>query len=248
MLIHVTWLCVTACSDTGNFAPVTDLSHIEPVPKAGIHRIVQGETLYEIAWRYGLDYRYLAALNHIKAPYTIQSNQIIYLNQHAPVPQVLVKKVKNNIGAMPTSKTDIASSLRQPEKPVASAQKMNREPNFSVSGWRWPAQGRVVSAFSAMNKGINIANHLGEPIYAVAGGKVVYSGNGLRGYGNLIIIKHNSLYLSAYAHNSRVMVKEGDWVKQGQKIAEMGNTGSERVMLHFEIRRAGKPINPISLY
>lgn len=213
-----------ACGDGDNFAPVTDLSSMEPLPKTGLHRVTKGETLYEIAWRYGLDYRYLAQRNHIEAPYTIRTQQIIYLTERdhhhvtpAPAPTLIV-------------------------------QRKEKEPNYSASGWKWPADGKIIASFSATNKGVNIANRAGVPIYAAAAGKVVYSGNGLRGYGNLIIIKHNSLYLSAYAHNRRIWVSPGDWVKKGQKIAEMGNTGSDKVMLHFEIRRAGKPINPLSLY
>lgn len=119
--------------------------------------------------------------------------------------------------------------------------------NLPIASWKWPAKGKVIRSFSSLNKGINIAGTQGEPIYAAATGKVVYCGDGLRGYGNLIIIKHNNLYLSAYAHNETVMVKEGDLVNQGQKIAEMGDTGSNKTMLHFEIRRAGKPIDPTSL-
>jgi len=117
-----------------------------------------------------------------------------------------------------------------------------------VSLWMWPVRGKIIDSYSAVNKGINIAGRQGEAIFAAASGKVVYSGHGLRGYGNLIIIKHNSLYLSAYAHCRLVLVKEGEWVKQGQKIAEMGSTGSNKTMLHFEIRRMGKPINPLSLF
>ena len=123
----------------------------------------------------------------------------------------------------------------------------NRIPVFATAQWVWPSKGKVVDSFSTLNKGINIAGSSGEPIVATAAGKVVYSGEGLRGYGNLIIIKHNRIYLSAYAHNKRVNVKEGDWVRQGQKIAEMGSSGANRVMLHFEIRKAGKPINPMLL-
>ena len=111
--------------------------------------------------------------------------------------------------------------------------------------WQWPARGTVISQFSSLNKGINIKGERGDPIFATAAGKVVYSGNGLRGYGNLIIIKHNSTFLTAYAHNSRILVKNGAWVSAGQQIAEMGNTGTKQTMLHFEIRRHGQPINPL---
>ena len=142
-----------------------------------------------------------------------------------------------------TIRTGRVLSLRGGESHPATA-----APTFKQeTTWVWPVKGKVLNSFSAANKGLNITGYLGEPIYASASGKVVYSGNGLRRYGNLIIIKHNSVFLSAYAHNKDVFIKEGEWVKQGQKIAEMGKTGTNKVMLHFEIRRAGKPVNPISL-
>ncbi|MDH3948951.1 MAG: peptidoglycan DD-metalloendopeptidase family protein, partial [Gammaproteobacteria bacterium] len=114
--------------------------------------------------------------------------------------------------------------------------------------WRWPTQGQVISRFvvgDPTRQGIDISGKRGQPIIAAASGKVVYSGNGLRGYGNLVIIQHNETYFSAYAHNQKVLVKEKDKVKSGQRIADMGNSGTDRVMLHFEIRRNGKPSNPL---
>jgi lipoprotein NlpD len=115
-----------------------------------------------------------------------------------------------------------------------------------ISQWDWPATGVIFRGFgpSLGRKGIDIVGQPGQNISASAGGKVVYAGNGLRGYGNLIIVKHNDEFLSAYAHNRKIFVREGEWVKRGQKIAEMGNSGAERVMLHFEIRRTGKPVDP----
>jgi lipoprotein NlpD len=113
--------------------------------------------------------------------------------------------------------------------------------------WGWPAKGKVVMQFSESTslKGIDIAGSAGQPVTASASGKVVYAGSGLRGYGKLIIIKHNDAYLSAYAHNRDILVKEGQQVVKGQKIAEMGNTDSDQVKLHFEIRRQGKPVDPL---
>jgi lipoprotein NlpD len=115
------------------------------------------------------------------------------------------------------------------------------------SKWMWPAKGKITNTFSASQPGINIIGKKGDAIFAAAEGKVVYCGDGLRGYGNLIILKHYSSYLSAYAHPSKVFVKEGEFVRQGQKIAEMDETGIGRNRLYFEIRYAGKPINPLSL-
>ena len=113
-------------------------------------------------------------------------------------------------------------------------------------GWIWPATGKVVSGFSetATLKGIDIAGKSGQPVVASAAGKVVYAGTGLRGYGKLIIVKHNSTFLSAYAHNKEIEVKEGQQVTKGQKIAEMGDTDADQVKLHFDIRRLGKPVDP----
>ncbi len=111
--------------------------------------------------------------------------------------------------------------------------------------WAWPVTGKLISRFSEASKGIDIAGRMGQPVYASAPGKVVYTGSGLRGYGKLIIIKHNSAYLSAYAHNREILVKEGQSVAKGQQIAEMGNTDADQVKLHFEIRRYGKPVDPL---
>lgn len=110
--------------------------------------------------------------------------------------------------------------------------------------WQWPTQGKVIRGFSEQNKGINIGGKPGQPVMAANDGKVVYSGSGLRGYGKLIIIRHDKTYLSAYAHNSALVVKEGQAVKKGQKIAEMGDTDADQVKLHFEIREMGKPVDP----
>src|SRR3990167_595181 len=119
--------------------------------------------------------------------------------------------------------------------------------NLKQYTWIWPARGKVTRAFSKANQGIDIAGKAGDPVIATASGKVVYSGNGLRGYGNLVILKHENLYFSDYAHNESRIVKEGDWVKQGQVIAKMGNTDARNIMLHFEIRQGKTALDPILL-
>ncbi|MEC8428765.1 MAG: peptidoglycan DD-metalloendopeptidase family protein, partial [Pseudomonadota bacterium] len=114
--------------------------------------------------------------------------------------------------------------------------------------WRWPAKGKVIATFSSrnpLNKGVDIAGKLGESVVAAGSGVVVYAGSGVRGYGKLMIIKHSETFLSAYAHNRKLLVKEGQSVKAGQKIAEMGSSGTDRNKLHFEIRKEGKPVNPM---
>lgn len=230
-MIFLGILGLSACSTETIYAPVTEISTIEPLPKNSAYRVQADDTLYSIAWRYGLDYRSLANINHIARPYHIEKGQVIYLrgSHHVAKKPILPKPVFH------------PSEHYTPPLPVPE-----REPTATVSQWHWPARGPVTAGFANLNKGINIGGHIGDPIYTTAPGKVVYSGDGLRAYGNLIIIKHNSVYLSAYAYNDKLLVKEGDWVKSGQKIAEMGTPGSHGAMLHFEIRRGGTPVNPLS--
>jgi lipoprotein NlpD len=135
-----------------------------------------------------------------------------------------------------------APVARTEPKPAGSA-----DDDDEKLDWVWPAKGKIVTGFSdtANLKGIDIAGMAGAPVLASAGGKVVYAGSGLRGYGKLVIVKHNGTFLTAYAHNREILVKEGQPVTRGQKIAEMGNTDADQVKLHFEIRRHGKPVDPI---
>lgn len=209
-----------SCATGKVYAPVSEVSFIDCIPKKGYHKVIKHDTLYSIAWRYGLDYRFLVEINHIAPPYAIFPGQLIYL--------------QNNKKRIPLK------SIKQSKRTH-----VEKEPTLRVSHWSWPTKGRVIGNFSAMNKGLNIFGKPGQAIHASAPGKVVYSGNGLRAYGNLIIIKHNTEWFSAYAHNQRLLVKERQWVKRGEKIAEMGKTGSVHPMLHFEIRKGGRPVNPL---
>jgi lipoprotein NlpD len=152
---------------------------------------------------------------------------------------------------LPYSEENLAMLLRQsPPKPESTPESLPSQPNAEdgqdTVAWIWPATGRVLAGFSeATNKGVDILGKIGDPVFASASGRVVYSGTGLRGYGKLVIIKHNQTYLSAYAHNSNLLVKEGQNVARGQKIAEIGDTDSTQAKLHFEIRRLGKPVDPL---
>jgi lipoprotein NlpD len=235
-IIFLFLTCFTACETTENYAPVIDAAQIEPLPKSGLYHVLANDTLYSIAWRFGLDYRDLAQRNHITRPYHIEKGQLLYLAAEAPPhrsPQPEIKPSQEQM-AQPLNRSPLISHL------------IEKEPAARVNHWLRPAKGPIIGFYSAQNKGLNFGGHRGDPIFATATGKVVYSGNGLRGYGNLIIIKHNSTFLTAYAHNSKILVKEGEWVKAGEKIAEMGNTGTRRIMLHFEMRRSGKPVNPLN--
>lgn len=221
--------------DSENYAPVVEISTIEAIPKSGKHIVAYQETIYSIAWIYGLDYRDIAKKNHLLPPYTVHEDQVIYLP---------TKKSSIRFKSEPPIVKKTTSENHVTTKPLLMNPISTIEPKGPVKQWVSPANGPIISRFGAQNKGINIGGKMGDPIISTADGKVVYSGNGLRGYGNLIIIKHNSTYLSAYAHNRRVFVRDGDIVHSGQKIAEMGNSGTTRVMLHFEIRKDGQPVNP----
>ncbi|MCD6045502.1 MAG: nlpD [Gammaproteobacteria bacterium] len=234
---------LSACSS--HQAPIVNGWH-QPISKQGVYTVRPGDGLYAIAWRYGLDYRNIVRINHLSEPYTLYTGQKLYLVQ----PTAKDKRMAAAAAAKPVT-PKVATVKRPSQKSTAVTKPAKKAPPAASApssnlDWQWPAAGKVVEEFndSAQNKGINIVNSAGTPIKAAATGQVVYSGSGLPGYGYLIIIKHNDIYLSAYAHNSAVLIKEGQKVKAGQTIARMGNTGADRVMLHFEVRRRGQPIDP----
>jgi len=153
--------------------------------------------------------------------------------------------------SLPTSRPDLRSEVKPELKPEANTSTSalagsSATANEEEVEWIWPSHGKIIGTFSeGASKGVDIAGKPGDPVLAAGEGKVVYSGTGLRGYGKLVIVKHNNTYLSAYAHNQNVLVKEGQSVSKGQKIAEMGNTDADQVKLHFEVRRQGKPVDPL---
>jgi lipoprotein NlpD len=213
-----------------------DKPYSEPRPPKNTsityHTVTKGETLYSIAWQYGHDYRTVAKWNDLPRSYTIYPGQ-----------KLRVRPPGGTTASKSNSKSPSTKTSRSPSKTRSAVTTSSRSPH-----WRWPTEGKVISHFAAgdpARQGIDISGKRGQAIIAAASGKVVYSGNGLRGYGNLVIIQHNETYFSAYAHNQKVLVKENEKVKSGQRIADMGNSGTDRVMLHFEIRRNGRPSNPL---
>ncbi|MDD7804982.1 MAG: peptidoglycan DD-metalloendopeptidase family protein [Endozoicomonas sp. (ex Botrylloides leachii)] len=232
------FLFISACSDKQNSVRVKDL---RPLPKVteGRYIVKQGDSLYSIAWRYNWDFKKLAAINHIKAPYVIFPGQSIHFKSNTiQKPRLkttllrkeVLKKPKSTIKKQTVKKTTKSTSKR------------------SKIVWQWPIYGGVIEPFSLVgqvNKGIDIRAKLGDAVRTAAAGQVVYAGNDLVWYGKLIIIKHNNSYLSAYAHNKELYVREGDSVKASQKIAEIGSTGTTEPKLHFEIRHNGKPVDPM---
>ncbi len=228
----------------------------------GYHEVKKGETLYSISWRYGEDYKKIAQWNGIEPPYIIHEGERLRLVPPGPssVQEGVGKSVLKQAEPHSQLQTEKPGGAPTPEAVTKPAQQAVRQPPQSRPEqmipnrkltWAWPVNGEIIKTFSAGgtgNKGIDIAGRAGAPVRAAAYGRVVYSGAGLQHYGKLIIIKHNARYLSAYAHNRKLLVKEGMVVQKGQKIAEMGRsgTGANRVMLHFEIRADGEPVDPLS--
>lgn len=177
--------------------------------------------------------------DHFSPPY---SEPILVESVFTPadVNEMPAAPVENTIVEKPA---EPAPAVAEPAPPPVAAPLTS--PDAGKSKWIWPSSGKVIRGFSKQNKGLDIQGNRGDPVYAAAEGEVVYSGTGLRGYGQLVIIKHNPEYVSAYAHNSAVLVDEGEHIKQGQKIAEIGDSGTDSVKLYFELRYKGKPVDPI---
>lgn len=188
--------------------------------------VAPGDTLYSLAEDVGVSYKDLANWNNISPPYVIQPGQTL---RTTPPRTSTAKAPRSSAG------NKRSASKTTPTYTVSAAK---------LGPWEWPADGRVVNRF-ARTKGLDISGKRGQPIRATAPGQVVYKGGGLRGYGQLIIVKHNRDFLSAYAHCDRIYVEEGDVIKRGQKIAAMGNSGTDQVKLHFEIRYRGSPVDPL---
>ena len=224
------------------------------------HQVKSGETLYSIGWKYAVDYKTLAEWNDIPPPYMIHEGQ--WLRVVSPLPETDQEKIPleassqlNDIQRIKKKivkhKTPASNTVaRVPKKQTATIKEEVSPIKEESSGitWVWPTDGELIKTFSKEGhgkKGVDISGKRGQKIVASAAGLVVYSGSGIIGLGNLVIIKHNKTFLSAYAHNEQLLVKEGEEVKQGQQIANMGDSGTERVLLHFEIRKNGKPVNPM---
>jgi lipoprotein NlpD len=227
-------MLLVSCTSGG--APVLDLysfySHNQPATHPvthGSHTVRRGETLYSIAFRYGWNFHDLARANGIASPYTIFPGEVIHFDRSA----------SGREGA--ASHKASSRKISQPRAPVSYAALPPGNPH-----WHWPATGPILTHYgtSGSNKGINIGGTRGSPVLAAADGIVVYRGSEIQGYGNLLIIKHNDHWLSAYAHNDSMLVQEGTQVKAGQRIATLGATGTWRVQLYFEIRKDGKPVDP----
>ncbi len=237
---------------------------------ADTYTVQKGDTLFGIAWYTGNDYRDIARYNNLSAPYSIYPGQTLRVTAPKIVQKSSITRAKTSSKSSGTTrKNKQQNSVDPPEQQAygesekdvnnqsvktksshASGAQVKRSNGFPsrVSQWVWPAKGKLVEKFSQAdsgNKGIDIRAARGSNVSAAADGKVVYAGDALRGYGNLIIIKHTDTFLSAYAHNDTIKVKEQQWVSAGQNIATMGNSGTDSVKLHFEVRYRGKSLDPL---
>jgi len=251
LIALVTALALTGCSSKGRLAPFDDhsigavrgatrvLPGAENAGKPGYYTVKPGDTLIRIGMDNGQSGRDIARWNNLTNPNLIETGQVLRV---WPPQQEQVVASKPVAAAAPTATSTQAAPSQAASAPALPAAPTAAEDAIS---FQWPARGNLISGFDeSKNKGLDIGGKAGDPVLAAADGRVVYAGAGLRGYGNLIILKHNNTYLTAYAHNQALLVKEDQVIKRGQKIAEMGNSDADQVKLHFEIRRQGKPVDP----
>lgn len=257
-LLIIFGLSLTACGGTPRLAPVSEVTQ-PPSDTIDHHYVDQGETLYSIAWRYGLTLEELLEANGNQQPEVLKVGDKLWLASHdkrvsnvrksSQSAVISTTSTVTNETARDGSSISHRSSSLQPTAELALSNEHTDESNLLATVWRWPASGPLISSFNASDRqrqGIDIGGEFGDSIGAAAAGTVVYAGDALRGYGNLVIIKHSEEVLSAYGHNRQLLVEEGQDVQVNQPIAEMGNSDTTRVMLHFEIRKNGSPVDPLS--
>ncbi len=272
LLVLLSAIVLSGCANKNRPAPVEDRSpnsarapakmvaSADIAGKPGFYSVKSGDTLIRIGMDNGQSWRDIARWNNIENPNLIETGQVLRVTPPEETGVVVRPVSSTNVVTSPApantaSVTAPASNTATVRPPASAANPSNASTpanNLANSdsaedtvSFQWPTRGNVLAGFDEVkNKGIDIAGKAGDPVLAAADGKVVYAGSGLRGYGNLVILKHNNTYLTAYAHNQSLLVKEDQAIKRGQKIAEMGNSDADQVKLHFEIRRQGKPVDP----
>ena len=272
LLALLSAMVLSGCANKNRPAPVEDRSpnaarapakmvaSADNAGKPGYYSVKSGDTLIRIGMDNGQSWRDIARWNNIENPNLIETGQILRVTPPEETGVVVRPVTSTNVVTSPapanTASAPAPASNTASVRPPASAANppnastpannlANTDSAEETVSFQWPTRGNVLAGFDEVkNKGIDIAGKAGDPVLAAADGKVVYAGSGLRGYGNLVILKHNNTYLTAYAHNQSLLVKEDQAIKRGQKIAEMGNSDADQVKLHFEIRRQGKPVDP----
>jgi lipoprotein NlpD len=249
----------TSSSSSAGSAAVKPLPGVENAGKPGYYTIKPGDTLIRIGLETGQSWKDIARWNNLENPNLIEVGQVVRVVP--PTSSTASGSDSGSTRSTASSSTSSSTVVATPLPPAVAGGSTSTAtpaatpapapaPAAAAKGaddvdFMWPASGSLIAGFDeARNKGYDIAGKAGDPVVAAADGRVVYAGAGLRGYGNLIILKHNNTYLTAYAHNQTLLVKEDQSVRKGQKIAEMGSTDADRVKLHFEVRRQGKPVDP----
>ena len=272
LLALLSAMVLSGCANKNRPAPVEDRSpnaarapakmvaSADNAGKPGYYSVKSGDTLIRIGMDNGQSWRDIARWNNIENPNLIETGQVLRVTPPEETGVVVRPVSSTNVVTSPApantasapapasntaSVRPPASSANPPNASTPTNNLANSDSAEDTVSFQWPTRGNVLAGFDEVkNKGIDIAGKAGDPVLAAADGKVVYAGSGLRGYGNLVILKHNNTYLTAYAHNQSLLVKEDQAIKRGQKIAEMGNSDADQVKLHFEIRRQGKPVDP----
>jgi len=238
LAVVVATTILAGCASRSTKAPVTDMSAGQPAApvSSGTYVVRPGDTLYKIAQSNNMDVATLTRLNNISVPSQLRVGQVLRLDDSGPEP-ARAAPAKSAPATPATPATPVV-----PAAPTAVA----RASDASAISWAWPASGNIIQSFNANTKGIDIAGATGASVQAAADGKVMYAGNGVRGLGNLILLGHSGGFITAYAHNQALLVKTGQQIKKGAKIATIGQTDTTSPRLHFEIRRRGTPVNPLS--
>lgn len=228
---------IAGCTSRTTRAPVTDLSEAPSsapaVATGGTYVVKPGDTLYKIAQANNISPARLGQLNNITDPGQLRVGQVLRLDGKVPQPDSGVAVTEPVIPV-------------QPVAPVVATSEPVRATDASLVSWAWPADGKIIQSFNTNTKGIDIEGNTGDPVRAAADGKVMYTGNGVLGMGNLILIGHSDGFISAYGHNQELLVKTGQGVTKGEKIATVGQTDTTSPRLHFQVRRRGTPVNPLS--
>jgi lipoprotein NlpD len=236
IMVMMVVVLLAGCAGTGIFAPVSNISDLGV---GGTYRIQPGDTLTSISRETGVSVDRLASLNNITNPSLIKVGQRLRLNSDTPEQASANDSGSVMVSSMAASRQgDVDPSPRAPES-------VTRANDATTLDLVWPAKGKIIQKFTVQTKGIDIAGSVGEPVVAAAAGKVAYSGNGARGFGNLVILDHGNGFITAYAHNEKLLVKSGDDVKKSAQVATMGQSDTSSPRLHFEVRRNGTPVDPM---
>ena len=241
---------LAGCGTRGTPAPVTDLTQQPDAPavsSAGTYVVKPKDSLFRIAREHGVDVATLARLNNLSDPGQLRVGQVLRLSDAAPG-TAAAPTVPTAPPAPATPAPAAPEATPEPVRPVPPSEptQVARASDAGLISWGWPASGKIIQGFNVNTKGIDIAGEPGDAVIAAAAGEVMYAGNGVRGLGNLVLLGHSNGFITAYAHNSKLLVKTGQQIKKGEKVAEIGQTDTTSPRLHFEIRRRGTPVNPLA--